>query len=94
MKKKYNKPVVLIENFELNQHIATGCNLIVKEQPGGGAFIFPDDNQGVHGLDFGVLSGMKLFNEGIKGCDVPVDQYCYHNSISEKYIFGGTHTSF
>ena len=69
MKKKYEKPVVIFEDMELNTSIAT-CEY--QELPGG------------QGIESHRLTGAILFTLGDSNmkCDVSGDTedfYCYHN---------------
>lgn len=74
MKKKYEKPMILIENFSLSTTIAGDCEVKTNTQ-----------SQNECWLDF---SGLKVFMNGMGGCsDIAVDnvggdgqfnEICYH----------------
>lgn len=76
MKKKYEKPQIYIEKFELAQHIAA-CDLKLNSTD-------------VHNCEasyesVGVIEPL-LFVEGNGECEIPMEEYCYTNGA------GGTAT--
>lgn len=81
MKKIYEKPLVVIESFELSQHIAA-CQFPIKDKTQavkeGCQASVPD--LGVKGLFY-----MSLDNDT---CTVDgEDMYCYTNGGSETFVF-------
>lgn len=81
MKKKYEKPMALIENFELSQHIAMrqfpirDKSQAVKE----GCYANVPD-LGVTGLFYTSLDNDACTVDG-------EDMYCYTNGGSETFVF-------
>lgn len=81
MKRTYQKPEIIFENFALNTSIASGCEVIVE-----GA------SSGTCGLEFG---GDMLFQEGITGCtdkptlggDGSYNGMCYYTPIETNNLF-------
>lgn len=81
MKKVYTKPMVMIENFELSQHIAT-CNFPIKDKT-------QAVKAGCHANvpDLGVVG---LFYTSLDNDTCTVDgegMYCYTNGGSETFVF-------
>lgn len=73
MKKKYEKPMIIIENFSLDTTIAGGCEAKTDTK-----------GYGDCGLD---MSGVSIFLDGMSGCSIKVDNVggdgeynglCYH----------------
>lgn len=77
--KKYVKPELFYERFELSQQIAA-CDYDSKNTLSDETCSFEGMNK-----DFGV--SMKIFmTVGPDGpCDVIADSYCYHNANSSAY---------
>ena len=83
MKKAYKKPLAVIENFELSQHIAACQNLMVSNQairngcnadPKGDAPMVPA------GLFYTALTNAM--------CNVDGEQlYCYTNGVDDTFVF-------
>lgn len=81
MKKVYKKPVVVIENFELSQHIAA-CQVPIKNKTYA-------VKEGCH-ADAPGLGEVGLFYWKIPGntCAVDGEQfYCYTNGGNEAFVF-------
>ena len=83
MKKVYEKPMIVFENFSMSTNIAAGCEVQTNT---------PSENQcGVN------MSGINVFLEGMTGCDdFPVTnvggdgQYgnlCYHVPVGKDNLF-------
>lgn len=80
MKKKYEKPMILIENFSLSETIAAGCDVKVETQ-----------NSGQCGLEFGAQT---IFLVDVQGCtkkytvdDGSFNGLCYHNPTDSTNLF-------
>lgn len=75
MKKKYEKPVVFYEEFELTESVAGNCTLIFNHEV---------DNCHEGGLKPGFDNRPYLpFTAGIESCVLgPSEDYCYYNSES------------
>ena len=76
MKKKYEKPQVYMEKFELAEHIA-GCKLTLQQ----------DDVNICEAI--GTIGSVTLpttynawFLESTQACEIKVEDYCYTNSTS------------
>lgn len=88
MKKKYEKPTILMESFEVSQHIA-GCGSDLKD----GGLGFPTHaNKYGCGWDYGKYG--VIFIEGNIHCideqlppGVDVDGICYHAPTANVLIF-------
>ncbi len=80
MKKTYEKPQIVFDNFELSQSIAAGCSFISNH-----AWKIC----GVYNEDFGEW----IFNEvsGASACTITPaeidDRICYHVSPDENMVF-------
>ena len=78
--KKYVKPDLYFESFQLNQHIAA-CGYDYN-----GTFTTPKEACSFKGDEtFGNLPG-QYFLEGVEHCVMQVERYCYHNSTDEETI--------
>lgn len=82
MKRTYNKPAIIFEDFALNTNIAASCN---------GQKI-NTSTQGVCGLTVTMFD--TIFLENISGCSIAVEDgsaeangYCYHNPSDLMGIF-------
>lgn len=73
MAKKYIKPELLFESFELSQQIAACDYKLVENTLDDAACTFSGTNK-----DFQVP--MVIFLSGNMACDVQADSYCYHSS--------------
>lgn len=84
MKKAYQKPLAVIENFELSQHIAACQNVMVSNQairngchadpkPGSSSIAPP-------GLFYTALTNDMCSVDG-------EDMYCYTNGADETFVF-------
>ena len=80
MKKKYEKPMILVENFSLSTTVAGGCEVKTDTQ-----------NSGNCGLDFG---DGTIFLTDVAGCMVQVEVddagnngMCYHVPIETNNLF-------
>lgn len=80
MKKVYEKPIVIIENFSLSTSIAGTCDIKTYTP-----------NSGSCGIEFG---DETLFLTGISGCSFPVEAddgryngICYHVPTDDKELF-------
>lgn len=75
--KKYVKPELFYEDFELSQHIA-GCNLTLIENTS------PMNCAGIGSIDGESLDGINnngaWFVSGNGHCTVETDGYCYNNA--------------
>ena len=76
MKKKYEKPQVYMEKFELAEHIA-GCKITLQQ----------DDVNICEAI--GTIGSVTLpttdnawFLESTQVCEIKVEDYCYRNSTS------------
>ena len=79
MKKTYEKPMVMVENFELSQHIATGCKIIAKKDPAGKGFdVYPQDNPNLGGL----IEMQNLFVSPGECEKDGTGIYCYHEGVN------------
>ena len=78
--KKYIKPDLYYENFELSQHIAA-CLFDMED--------FQDLNTcSVTGKDAGYPDDMKFFASGTGACiDGPLDDICYTNGTTGINLF-------
>lgn len=72
MKKKYEKPQVYMEKFELAEHIA-GCKLTLQQGD-----VDVCEATGT----IGSAVDNAWFLESTKACEIPVEDYCYTNSTS------------
>ena len=83
MKKVYQKPLAVIENFELSQHIAACQNIMVSNQAirnGCSADPKDDTSMAPAGLFYQVLTDDM--------CTVDGEQlYCYTNGADETFVF-------
>lgn len=81
MKKVYTKPIVVIENFELSQHIAA-CSFPIKDKT---TAVKEGCHASVPGLGITGLFYQSLDNDT---CAVDgEDMYCYTNGGSETFVF-------
>lgn len=73
MKKKYEKPQVYMEKFELAEHIA-GCKLTLQQ----------DDVNICEAIGSVTLptTDNAWFLESTQACEIKVEDYCYTNSTS------------
>lgn len=79
--KKYVKPDLFYENFELSQHIAA-CAWDMSNSTS------VDTCSAVSDSTWGVPEGIHAFNEGVTSCtDGPLESYCYTNGSSDVNIF-------
>lgn len=74
--KKYVKPELFFERYELSQHIAA-CDYDSNHTADNEGCKFTGFNK-----DFGVQMTIFL-TQGY--CDVVADSYCYHNAAPESY---------
>lgn len=75
--KKYVKPELIIENFELSQHIAS-CDYDLDENT------FSDVGCAFTGVEEGSGQSISIFNDG-NICNVEPEGYCYHGSTGAMY---------
>ena len=83
MKKAYKKPLAVIENFELSQHIAACQNLMVSNQAiRNGCDADPKDNTSMApaGLFYTALTDVVCVVDG-------EDMYCYTEGGSDTFVF-------
>lgn len=84
MKKAYQKPLAVIENFELSQHIAACQNLMVSNQAiRNGCDADPKP-------DYSSMIPSGLFYQALDNdvCAVDGEQlYCYTNGADETFVF-------
>ena len=73
MKMKYEKPIVEVIPFELNEAIASGCGLKVYNHAVGSCFDHTDEMNEVLGM-----TGATLTDDS--NCDNPLEGYCYQTS--------------
>lgn len=79
--KKYIKPELFYENFELSQHIASCAWDMPNSKDVTECYAKSDP-------EWGLSDGIFAFNTGVNGCkDGPFEGYCYTNSSSENNIF-------
>ena len=76
MKKRYEKPQVYMEKFELAEHIA-GCKLTLHQGD-----VFSCDATGTIGSVTLPSEDNAWFAEKTNACEIPVEDYCYTNSTS------------
>lgn len=84
MKRTYNKPAIVFEDFALNTNIAASCN---------GEKV-TTSTQGSCGLPMYGIGFETIFLDGVLGCDLKVEDgsveaggYCYHNSSDLMGLF-------
>lgn len=77
--KKYVKPELFYEKFELSQHIAS-CDLVQFNHRDWVSCQIRDDN------DLGLSPGDNVF--GDESCDVIIEDYCYTNGTGGSMVFG------
>ena len=83
MKKVYQKPLAVIENFELSQHIAACQYLMVSNQAiRNGCHADPKDNTSMApaGLFYTALTNDMCTVDG-------EDMYCYTGGGSDTFVF-------
>lgn len=83
MKKAYKKPLAIIENFELSQHIAACQNLMVSNQAiRNGCDADPKNDTSIapHGLFYTALTNDTCTVDG-------EDMYCYTEGGSDTFVF-------
>ena len=81
MKKQYEKPTIIFENFSLSTRIAGNCGIVIDNQ-----------SSGTCGLDFG---DEMIFLTGISSCgpdpleadDGLYNGICYHNPTDAMSLF-------
>lgn len=79
--KKYEKPRVRIERFELSQHIAACAWDMLSSKRVEECYAVSDSG-------WGLPAGVHAFNTGVDGCsDGPLESYCYTNADSGSNIF-------
>ena len=88
MKKAYNKPALYVESFQLNQSIASTCNV----EWGGNTLGKPGhSSKATCGWDMG---NMIMWVDATTGCDTPIDVdadafgLCYNTPSGGNTIFG------
>ena len=102
MKKKYEKPEILMESFELTQHIAScgpqtdskvntdltaAGNCTVKVYFANKQNCYIDDNKKTSPSDLWESGGMTAFSNGNKSC-TELEGYCYTEGVASMRIFG------
>lgn len=83
MKKAYKKPLAIIENFELSQHIAACQNLMVSNQAiRNGCHADPKNDTSIAppGLFYTALTNDTCTVDG-------EDMYCYTEGGSDTFVF-------
>lgn len=83
MKKAYKKPLAVIENFELSQHIAACQNLMVSNQAiRNGCHANPKNDTSIAppGLFYTALTNDTCTVDG-------EDMYCYTEGGSDTFVF-------
>lgn len=79
--KKYIKPELFYENFELSQHIAS-CAWDMSNSKNVNECYAESDPE------WGLPNNIFAFNKGVAGCENgPLESYCYTNGSSENNIF-------
>lgn len=79
MKKVYEKPMILFEDFTMCTNIAAGCDEIIT-----------NSTQDFCGY---IMSGNQtIFLRTVEGCkfhydDDPSNPFCYHNPTEDKNLF-------
>ena len=77
MKKTYEKPQIMFDNFELSQDIAAGCKIIIA-------------NQAENECGYPTRNG-DLFTTEISGCTYKqpdlYDGICYHVPVDTSNLF-------
>lgn len=80
MRKTYQKPVIIIEDFTVNEMVAAGCGAIVKSDSSG----WSSDNLLIQEAIAGGLFGT--------GCEIPYDTLedgwdglCYHTQTTQVF---------
>lgn len=76
MKKKYEKPQVYMEKFELAEHIA-GCKLTLQQDD-----VNICEAIGTIGSVTLLTTDNAWFLESTQACEIKVEDYCYTNSTS------------
>ena len=81
MKKVYNKPEIMFEDFTLSTSIAGGCE-IRTNTPSEGACGYPYEGG----------NGQTLFTNGVTDCQIKIDDdptngFCYHVPVDSNNIF-------
>lgn len=76
MKKKYEKPQVYMEKFELAEHIA-GCKLTLQQGD-----VDVCEATGTIGSVTLPTTDNAWFLESTLACEIKVEDYCYTNSTS------------
>ena len=76
MKKKYEKPQVYMEKFELAEPIA-GCKLTLQQGD-----VDVCEATGTIGSVTLPTIDKAWFLESTQACEIPVEDYCYTNSTS------------
>lgn len=78
--KKYVKPELILERFELTEQIATGCS--------NGLIATYQDETTCKVENFNGVSGLILFGQSNKECTFSeYEGYCYHNGGDGFTIF-------
>ena len=77
MKKVYEKPSILVENFELSQHIAS-CTLTMKNQKDilDCYAVYAESNK---------YGNLQLFTAGNQNCQVPGESFCTYNMADSTF---------
>ena len=79
--KKYIKPELFYENFEMSKHIASCAWDMSNSKTVEECFAKSDP-------EWGLIDNISAFNTGVVGCtDGPLESYCYSNGSSENNIF-------
>lgn len=81
MKREYQKPIVVFENFELCQAIAATCGMVTNSSQGVCGYLPPRDP-----------SGLPVFIDGVSGCvrkenDGDYNGVCYHVPVDSQNLF-------
>ena len=84
MKKKYVKPTIFIESFELNQHIAACVPHVTVKVNSSSKDSCPADL--TQNTPSGPLTLENVFNV-TPTCVIEFNEYCYTTSASDNFVF-------
>lgn len=84
MKKKYEKPMIIIENFSLSTTIAGNCESIVGNPTQGTCAVI---GTGEINMFSGTIRACDFTPEDMGGVEDIYDGFCYHIPTSEKNLF-------
>ncbi|MGM9537036.1 MAG: hypothetical protein ACI3VN_01750 [Candidatus Onthomonas sp.] len=79
MKKSYVKPELVYESFVLNQHIAD-CGWELQLASETSCYATGD-------AEWGNPADVKAFTDGVNGCEIEPEGYCYTNGSSAVGLF-------